>query len=135
MMDDVILNKAQTIERCINRIKEEYSGFEKEFATNLTKQDAILLNIQRASKAAIDIAARVIQLKHLDVPQSARDMFELLEKANVIPEQLNARLQSMVGFRNIAIHDYTKINLEIIKSIIERRLEDFVEFIKIIIVE
>jgi uncharacterized protein YutE (UPF0331/DUF86 family) len=130
MTDDVILNKAQTIERCINRIKEEYSGFENEIETNYTKQDAIILNIQRACEAAIDIAARIIRLEHLGLPQSGRDMFVLLEQANIIPEQLSKRLQSMVGFRNIAIHNYVQINLDIIKNIIEKRLDDFFEFIK-----
>jgi uncharacterized protein YutE (UPF0331/DUF86 family) len=133
MKDDVILNKAQTIERCIQRIQEEYSGFEKNLPTDYTKQDAIILNLQRACEAAIDMAARIIRLEHLGIPQSSRDMFVLLEKANKIPAELSNRLQAMVGFRNIAIHDYTQINLDIVKNIIEKRLDDFLEFVQLAI--
>jgi len=52
-MDDVILNKAASIERCVSRIKEEYSDLEN-LKINQTKQDAIILNLQRAISIAID---------------------------------------------------------------------------------
>ncbi len=35
----------------------------------------------------------------------------------------------MVGFRNIAVHDYQAINLNILQKIIERHLDDFKEYI------
>jgi uncharacterized protein YutE (UPF0331/DUF86 family) len=34
----------------------------------------------------------------------------------------------MVGFRNIAIHDYQQLNLDIVQSIVEHRLSDFTTF-------
>ena len=37
-------------------------------------------------------------------------------------------MQAMVGFRNIAVHDYTPLNLEVIKAIIEKHLADFGDF-------
>ena len=53
--DNVVLNKTAAIERCIRRVLEEYRGFEEEFATNYTKQDSIILNLERASQACIDL--------------------------------------------------------------------------------
>lgn len=135
MKDDIILNKAQNIERCIKRIQEEYPGFEKKLSNNYLKQDSIILNLLRACEAAIDMAARMIRIRHLGIPQSSRDMFVLLEKANIIPNELSNRLQAMVGFRNIAIHDYTNIDLDIVKNIIEKRLDDFFKFIQLAIQE
>ncbi len=46
-MDEVLLGKAEIIERCLQRIETEYRGSEAELETNFTKQDSILLNIQR----------------------------------------------------------------------------------------
>ena len=46
-MYDVILNKITTIERCVNRIHEVYAGNPKNLE-DFTKQDNIILNIQRA---------------------------------------------------------------------------------------
>ena len=36
----------------------------------------------------------------------------------------------MVGFRNIAVHDYQAINIDIVQQIIEKNLNDFKEFTK-----
>ena len=43
-MNDVILNKTVTIERCIKRIQEVYEGNPKNL-TDYTKQDSIILFI------------------------------------------------------------------------------------------
>ncbi len=130
MNDDVILNKIATIEKCIQRIHEEYDGAEKEFATNFTKQDAVILNIQRLCEAAIDVGTYVIRLKRLGIPQSSRDIFVLLANAKVISEELSKKMQAMVGFRNIAVNDYKKLSLPIVTAIINEHLGDFLEFAK-----
>jgi len=131
--DDILLNKAAIIERCLKRVKEEYVGSESELEKNITKQDAILLNLQRACNGAIDMGGRVVRLEKLGLPQGSRDVFDMLAKANIITDDLSIRLQKMVGFRNLAIHEYQKLNLDIVKSIIEINLQDFYEFIEIII--
>ena len=52
MKNDVILNKISVIERCIKRIHEEYENNPKNLE-NYTKQDSIILNLQRACEASI----------------------------------------------------------------------------------
>ncbi len=59
MIDDIILNKAQTISRGIKRIGEEYQANPANLA-NPTKQDSIILNLQRACEAAIDLAMHLV---------------------------------------------------------------------------
>ncbi|WP_066895069.1 DUF86 domain-containing protein [Clostridium nigeriense] len=128
MASDVILNKVDTIERCINRIKEVYDN-NPENLNDYTKQDSIVLNIQRACEASIDLAMHVISEKKLGVPQSSRDGFEVLNKNNLIDDKLTKNLKAMVGFRNIAVHDYKKIEIKIVQMIIEKHLNDFQELI------
>lgn len=128
MASDVILNKIDTIERCINRIREVYDN-NPENLNDYTKQDSIVLNIQRACEASIDLAMHVISEKRLGVPQSSRDGFDVLNKNNLIDDKLNKNLKAMVGFRNIAVHDYKKIEIKIVQMIIEKHLEDFKELI------
>ncbi|MFO7819784.1 MAG: DUF86 domain-containing protein [Halanaerobacter sp.] len=122
-MDDVVLNKASIIERCIKRVHEEYQD-NPEHLKNYTKQDSIILNIQRACEAAIDLAMHIVSTKKLGVPQESREAFELLAEDDIISEGLKNNLGGMVGFRNIAVHNYQEIKLEIIRNIIEERLED-----------
>jgi len=131
-MDEVILNKCESIRRCIKRIEED---FDEEFEENYTKQDAVILNIQRAIQQSIDLGAYVIKKKKLAIPKSSREIFEILEKEKIIDKNLSENLQKMVGFRNLAIHEYTKIKLEIIEYIIKERLFDLIEFQKRILCE
>lgn len=129
MKSDVILNKISTIERCVKRINEEYANHPDNLE-NYTKQDSIVLNIQRACEASIDIAMHAVAEKKLGIPQTSRDAFELLAKNKVITEDIAFKMKAMVGFRNIAVHDYQDINLDIVKAIIEKHLQDYKDFTK-----
>lgn len=114
MQNDIIINKTATIERCIYRINEEYNN-DPENLKNYTKQDSIILNIQRAREACIDIAMHIVSTNKLGVPQTTRQVFDILNEANIIDERLADRLKAMVGFRNIAVYDYQALNLSIVQ--------------------
>ncbi|GMV49004.1 MAG: DUF86 domain-containing protein [Nitrospira sp.] len=122
------MNKAASIERCLRRITEEYGGNRGNLFDNQTKQDAIVLNLQRACETAIDLAMYVIRRNGLGLPQESRKAFGLLEKAGLLPAELANRFQRMVGFRNVAVHDYTSLNLEILNTIITTHLDNFRRF-------
>jgi uncharacterized protein YutE (UPF0331/DUF86 family) len=128
-MNDVILNKISVIERCIKRINEEYDN-NPENLKNYTKQDSIILNIQRACEASIDLAMHIVSEKKLGIPQNSRDAFEVLFENKIIDEKLMNNLKSMVGFRNIAVHDYQTVNLDIVREIIEKHIHDLEKFSK-----
>jgi len=128
MRDDVLLNKAAAIERCVARAREEYNIDPVSFATNFSRQDAAILNIQRACEAALDIGQHLIRREQLGVPQSARDVFELLAKSKWIESSLAESLKRMIGFRNIAIHEYQSLQLEITVKIITDHLDEFLQF-------
>ncbi|ACB33544.1 protein of unknown function DUF86 [Leptothrix cholodnii SP-6] len=128
MADDVLLNKAATIERCVARVREEYAAAGAHFATDFTRQDAAVLNIQRACEAALDMGQHLIRRDRLGLPQSARDVFELLARAGRIDTTLASALQKMVGFRNIAVHDYQRLLLPITVSVITSHLDEFLQY-------
>jgi len=48
MPDDVILNKAEIIERCIARIKTSYGSDPSALARDINCQDIVVLNLERA---------------------------------------------------------------------------------------
>lgn len=128
MADDVLINKAASIERCVARAREEYDKDPASFATDFTRQDAAILNIQRACEAALDMGQHLIRRERLGVPQSARDVFELLAQGGWVTAPLAANLKNMVGFRNIAVHEYQVLQLPITIAIITQHLGDFLEF-------
>lgn len=128
MADDVLLNKAASIERCVARAREEYASDPNGFTTNFTRQDAAILNIQRACEAALDMGQHVIRRESLGLPQSARDVFVVLMQAGWIDEVLAESMKRMVGFRNVAVHEYQTLQLPITVNIITRHLDEFAAF-------
>jgi uncharacterized protein YutE (UPF0331/DUF86 family) len=133
MNSSIVLNKVESIERCIARVREDYVGQEEDFRTNYMRQDAIVLNLQRACEQAIDLANHIVKIKKLGVPKNSRDAFELLTEAQLIAPDVAEELSNMVGFRNIAIHNYTKLDIDIIEAIIKEHLGSFRVFTKAIL--
>jgi uncharacterized protein YutE (UPF0331/DUF86 family) len=131
--DDIIVNKVATIERCVARAREEYAKDPATFAADHTRQDAAILNIQRACEAALDIGQHLVRRGKLGVPQSSRDVFTLLAQAGWITAPLAEVLKRMVGYRNIAVHDYQALQLPITVAIIETHLDDFLAFSRAIL--
>jgi uncharacterized protein YutE (UPF0331/DUF86 family) len=133
MADDVLLNKAAAIERAVGRARQEYDGDDANLLQNQTRQDAIILNLQRACESSIDAAMHLVRVHRLGVPQETREAFDLLERAGRLDSSLATRLRKMVGFRNVAVHDYQKLNLDVVRSILVERLDDFLEFTRLLL--
>ncbi len=123
----VIINKFDTIQRCINRINEEYEN-NLENLQDYRKMDGIVLNLQRACETVTDIAMYVISNKKFGIPQTKKDAFEILAKNNLISEEMCKKMKAMIGFRNIAVHEYKQIDETILQDVIENHLEDLLEF-------
>ncbi|MEO5363941.1 MAG: DUF86 domain-containing protein [Magnetococcus sp. DMHC-8] len=133
MVDDVLLNKAAIIERCVARAREEYHKGPDTFAADHTRQDAAILNIQRACEAALDMGQHVIHRERLGVPQGARHVFDLLVQGGWIDAALAAGLKAMVGFRNIAVHDYQALLLPVTVAIITRHLDELLDYAQCVV--
>ena len=129
MENDVIINKISVIERCLKRISEVYDN-DVNNLSDFTKQDSIILNIQRACEASIDLAMHIAATQSYGVPQKSREAFDFLHANSVISEDTAKKMKAMVGFRNIAVHDYQTINIDILKEIVENHLSDFTAYTK-----
>jgi uncharacterized protein YutE (UPF0331/DUF86 family) len=133
MADDVLLNKAATVERCVARAREEYFQGPDTFATDFTRQDAAVLNVQRACEAVLDMGQHLVRRDSLGVPQGARDVFALLAHAGYIPDPLATALKRMVAFRNIAVHGYLSLLLPILVNVITQHLDEFQTFTRLLL--
>ena len=127
--EDIVLAKVAIIQRCLRRIREKV-GMTPERLDDPDIQDIVVLNLQRAIQAAIDLAAHLVAEEALGLPSSLRENFQLLGRAKIIPAELAEKMQKMVGFRNIAIHEYQNLNPIILKKIVTERLDDLVQYYK-----
>lgn len=131
-MNQVVLNKRVSIERCIAQARKYYAmKGELPFKEDYLKQDAVALNVQRACELCIDIANHLIKTRKLGLPQDSKDSFSLLQSAGLIDEPMTARLRAMVGFRNILVHQYQSLDLDIMVAVVEQRLDVLLAFANI----
>ena len=128
MADDVLLKKAAIVERSVGRAREEYAAAGAAFATDFTRQDAAVMNIQRACEAAVDMANHIVRRDRLGVVSSARESFDTLVSAGFITQELAEAMKRMVGFRNLAVHDYQRLLLAVAERVIQRDLDDLLAF-------
>lgn len=124
---DIIINKTTTVENCLNRIRQTYSGTMAD-VENFDKQDILILNLQRACQAVIDLGMHICVKEKLGAPQKSTDAFEFLHKAGIISFETSEKMVKMVGFRNTAVREYQSLNLKILKSILDNHLTDFTDF-------
>lgn len=85
----------------------------------------VVLNLQRACEASIDLANYIVKKRKLGIPQQSREAFDFLVSSGIIPIELSEKMKKMVGFRNLAIHAYQAIDMKVVKSIVEDHLNDF----------
>ena len=123
----VLINKFDSIQKCINRINEEYAN-NPENLNDYRKMDCIVLNLQRACECVTDIAMYIVSNRKLGIPQTKKETFELLEKNELISKEISTKMKNMIEFRNIAIHDYKQIDEDILIDVIENHLDDLLEF-------
>lgn len=132
-MERVILTKVESIERCVKRI-EELFNFNKELEDKYMLEDAITLNIQRACQQSIDIAMYICSKLALGLPKESRESFKILKDAKIISEDISIKMEKMVGFRNVAIHQYQDLKRDIVFYIAEKGKEDFLVYSKEILI-
>jgi uncharacterized protein YutE (UPF0331/DUF86 family) len=129
MADDVVLDKAASIERCLGRVREEYGDDGAELAVDQRRQDALVLNLLRACETTIDLAMHVVRIRALGVPASSRHAFVLLAEAKLLGPDLAVDLQRMVGFRNVAVHRYRDLDLDVVHGIVREKSSVFEGFV------
>lgn len=124
---DVILAKVATIQKCLERIRD-VTSLDPASLDDIDRQDIFVLNLQRAIQASIDLASHIVASGGLGLPETIRGNFALLKNKNVIDPETASKMEKMTGFRNIAIHDYQALNLDILRSILTSNLKDLEDF-------
>ena len=124
----VIDEKLLSFNRCLSRIKLHTPACVETLQNDFDTQDIINLNLQRAVQISVDIAAHILaEQLHEQTPTMA-ETFLTLSKYGILESQLASRLAKVVGFRNIAVHEYNTLDMDILYSIITKEIGCFYEF-------
>jgi uncharacterized protein YutE (UPF0331/DUF86 family) len=130
MEQEIILDKLASLKRCVERVESKTPQTSKELTDNLDLQDIISLNLQRAVQICVDIAAHINADLDARPPASMADAFDNLSKKGIIDSRLCERMKKSIGYRNIAVHEYSTIDWNIVFLVSTKHLIDFREFAK-----
>lgn len=124
MPDDVVMQKLASIDRCLRAVRDYVAGDLSRLEEPIVL-DAVVLNLQRACEQAIDATCREVSRLGLGVPADSADAFTILERERLLTPSLAERMRRMVGFRNVAVHEYRRLDPAIVRTVVEHRLGDF----------
>lgn len=102
----------------------------QEIAHDVREERFVEHTLQIAIQAALDVASHVVSDNRFGEPRSNRELFEILANRRWISEELLATLRRVVGFRNILVHGYEDVNLDIVRGIVENDLSDLLDFVE-----
>ena len=135
MDQQIILDKLSSLKRCVERVESKVPETCDVLKVDFDLQDIISLNLQRAVQISVDIAAHInAGLDNIRPPTSMTECFENLKNAGILSENLSTRMKKSVGYRNIAAHEYSNINWDLVFSIATKNLNDFREYSKSIFI-
>ena len=128
-MSDVLIAKQQSLERCLARVRHAWGKpstlpFERDY----DRQDIIALNLQRACEQALDMANHVVAARKLGWPRTSAESFDLLERAGLVSAAMAGQMKAMVGLRNVVVHQYQDLDLDIVTTVVREHLGDLSDF-------
>lgn len=128
MDKDVVLNKLESLRRCLQRIEDKAPVSPDLLVEDYDLQDIIVLNLERSVQMCVDIGLHIVSDLEVPVPETMASTFEILEQANCLDSAVAERMIKAVGFRNTAVHAYQAIDWLIVYRIITEHLDDFREY-------
>lgn len=124
----VISRKVHSIEEHVRRIKDLPSISLDVFKRDFNVQDILLFNITQAIQNCIDLAAHIVSDEGWGVPGTQSEMFDILSEKEIISRAFAGRLVGMVGFRNRVVHEYDRLNLDIVYKVWQEAIRDIEAF-------
>ena len=121
--EDVVLAKASHVRRTVATVRS-LSGPEHAALREWIRDDVTVLNLQRVVEALLDLANHLISANGWELPRDGRHAFAILRFQGLLTEPERSLAAAMVGFRNVAVHDYATLDVEVVRGIARDRLGD-----------
>jgi uncharacterized protein YutE (UPF0331/DUF86 family) len=113
---------------------QEFKGITvKQYRDDWKKQRIVERTLQMMIETCLDIANHIVADRGYRVPVGYADTFKVLGENDVLDKRLVDRMEKMAKFRNVLVHQYEKIDSEIIVGILKKNLKDFDHFRKAVV--
>ena len=130
---DVVESKLRFLQEYLNDLKEYKDISLNDYRTSKKDQRFVERTVHLACECCIDIATHIISRQGLREPKDNKDLFVILLEENIISENVCKAMIKMAKFRNIIVHDYARIEPEVVLGILRKDIGDFKNFARGII--
>jgi uncharacterized protein YutE (UPF0331/DUF86 family) len=127
-----IKDKLSELQVYIAELNEDLPDAEDEYLEERLKRRACERTFQLACEDILDICNLIIAGKGLGLPKDNRDAIQKLVDNKIISKKLGDRLEDMVGFRNLLVHRYGKVDDSKAYHYLNEEINDLYEFAEII---
>ncbi|MPY88816.1 MAG: DUF86 domain-containing protein [Luteitalea sp.] len=124
---ELVEKKLAFIETCVAELRT--LAHPEQLHDDVREARFVQHTLQLAVQAALDVASHIVSDERLGEPRTNRELFELLETRWTLPKELAETLGRMVGFRNIVVHGYEAVDLDIVSDIVAHRLDHLLSFV------
>lgn len=128
MDKDLVARKLDSLFRCLARIEAKRPTSAAELANDLDCQDILSINLERAVQLCVDLGAHLLADTDTPPPETMGDVFRILARQGLIDEAVADALRRAVGFRNLSVHAYDRVDWDRVHDIVHHRLGDFRAF-------
>ncbi len=130
--NDRLLEKMDELEKYLRELEEYLPEEEEDYLKSGLTKRACERAFQLASENLLDICNLIISEKGFGIPADSKDCVRKLAENGVIPGPLSSRLEELVGFRNLLVHQYGRVDDSKAYFYLNVELKDFYEFIETI---
>lgn len=127
---EVIVSKLKILSEYYRQLRFYDNISLEEYKDDWKIQRIVERTLHLAIECCLDIANHIISGGNFRIPTDNRDIFTILGEEKIIDNELSLSLGRMAQFRNIVVHDYTKIDPEIVINILKTKIIDFEKFAK-----
>ena len=124
---NLVNKKLKELEKYIKNLQKHEGADKADLENNMDKMWAIERGLQLSIQVILDLGNHIISDEGISVDNYS-EIFTELAKLDIIPEDYAARIKGMAGFRNILVHKYAEVDLDIILEVLNNNLDDFKKF-------
>ena len=115
------------LRRAVSVLRRHAGCTPQELRDDIDRRWAIEHGLQLSAQSALDVATHLASALGFD-PMTYGTAIDCLVEANVLPPSFGERFRRIAGFRNVLVHGYLDVDLDLIAEILSEQLDDFEEF-------
>jgi len=126
--NELVQNRILLLEENLGNLHELQSTDQNDFFSDFRIYNAAEHLLQVNIDIMIDITAHLVSRLFHSMPEDAAQLFVVLAENQLISEDHAHKFAEMIHFRNILVHHYVKVDLNLVYSYLQDELGDFDEF-------